>query len=325
LKTGYGLSNYWNIREGFVYHGHNGGVEGGLTEMAYMPDYGVGYFYSINAGSGSAFEKVGKAICAYITRGLKKPELPSAAALPPDAAEYAGWYEANSPRVEMIYFLERLLGIAKARFADGKLHVSSLGEWDAVFVPVGGGQFRKVPKEGPADPAPSVALMKPNEEGRFIQAGSGMLTMKQIPAWLAIAEIALMCWFVLAVAAVLLYSPFWILGGLSKKRRRPAERAMRWWPLLAVVSLLAVIVVFMLASDDLISRMGHRTGWSMALFLATVAFAVAAVLGAVAVWRAPKEEVRTGVRRFSMAVTLALVVAAAYFAYWGFIGLRTWA
>ena len=64
LKTGYGLSNYWSINEGFVYHGHDGGVDGGLTEMAYMPDYGVGYFYSINSGNGDAFQKIGKTIRA---------------------------------------------------------------------------------------------------------------------------------------------------------------------------------------------------------------------------------------------------------------------
>ena len=64
LKTGYGLSNYTSILEGFVYHGHDGGVEGGLTDMAYMPDYGVGHFYSINSGNGDAFNKIGKTIRA---------------------------------------------------------------------------------------------------------------------------------------------------------------------------------------------------------------------------------------------------------------------
>ena len=29
------------------------------------------------------------------------------------------------------------------------------------------------------------------------------------------------------MVAILLYAPFWILGGLSKRRRRPAERGMR--------------------------------------------------------------------------------------------------
>ena len=54
LKNGYGLSNYWSVREGFIYHGHDGAVLGGLTDVAYMPDYGVGYFYSINSGNSIA-------------------------------------------------------------------------------------------------------------------------------------------------------------------------------------------------------------------------------------------------------------------------------
>ena len=65
LKTGYGLSNFWSVEDGFVYHGHDGGVDGGLTDLSYMPDYGVGYFFSINSESGDAFEQIGKAVRAY--------------------------------------------------------------------------------------------------------------------------------------------------------------------------------------------------------------------------------------------------------------------
>jgi CubicO group peptidase (beta-lactamase class C family) len=43
MKTGYGLSNFRSLEDGFIYHGHDGGVAVG-TEMAYMPDYGVGIF-----------------------------------------------------------------------------------------------------------------------------------------------------------------------------------------------------------------------------------------------------------------------------------------
>jgi hypothetical protein len=91
LRTGYGLSNYWSIHEDFVYHGHDGGVAGGLTEMAYLPDHSVGYFYSINSGSGDAFGKIGRTIRAFITRNLQKPTLPPLASLPANASAYAGW------------------------------------------------------------------------------------------------------------------------------------------------------------------------------------------------------------------------------------------
>jgi len=325
LKTGYGMSNYWSIHEGFVFHGHNGGVEGGLTEMAYLPDYGVGYFYSINAGNGDAFEKIGKTVRAYVTRNLQKPTLPPVASLPANAGAYAGWYQLDSPRVEMFHFLERLLGLVLIRFHDGQLFVSTLGERNQVFVPVTAAQFRYIPKKELPDPVPTLELLTANGRGQFIQFGGGTVTIRRIPAWLAITEMILTAWFVLAVVAVLLYAPFWLLGGLSKKRRRPAERWMRLWPLIGVLSLLAFVAIFILCSDDLIPRMGNMTPWSVAFFLTSVFYGLASVAGAIAVWRAPKQEVRGWVRRFSAAVILALLVAAAYLAYWGVIGLRTWA
>lgn len=167
-------------------------------------------------------------------------------------------------------------------------------------------------------------MLTPNAEGQFIQIGAGEETIKRIPTWFASSEIILTCWFLLAVILILLYAPFWILGGLSKKRRRPAERGIRLWPLVAVLSLISVVIIFNAASDDLIPRMGNLTVWSASFFLATVVYALATLAGVVSLWRAPKEGVRTGVRRFSTVVILALLVAAAYFAYWGIIGLRTW-
>jgi cation transport ATPase len=128
----------------------------------------------------------------------------------------------------------------------------------------------------------------------------------------------------LAIASVLLYAPFWLLGGLSKKRRPPAERGIRAWPLAAALSLVLFVVVFILTGDDAIARLGNLTRWSAALCMATVAYAVASLASAVALWRAPRQEVRRRIRGYSTAVTLALLIAAAYLAYWGVIGLRTW-
>ena len=243
LKVGYGLSNYWTVQDGFVYHGHNGGVDGDLTEMAYMPDIGIGYFYSINTGNGEAFGKIGKMIRAYITNNLSKPIIPPSEPLSAKANVYAGWYESDSPREELFYFLERLIGKAFIHFEDGKLFMSSLDEINATYLPVKDNQFRYVPKDKPPEPIPTLALLNPNSEGQFVQIGLGMFTMKRIPAWFAISEIALTGFVLLSVVSILVYAPFWILGGFSKKRRRPKERMMRIWPLVAVLSLISVVSI----------------------------------------------------------------------------------
>jgi hypothetical protein len=216
------------------------------------------------------------------------------------------------------------MGVARVRFQDGKLLLSTLGERNQEFLPVSGKQFRHVPKKGLPYPVATAELLTPNAEGQFIEFGPGT-TMKRIPVWFAISEIVLTAWVALAIASILIYAPFWILGGLSKKRRRRAERAMRAWPLVAVLSLAAVVVLFMLGSDDLITRFGNLTAWSLAFCLATAIYALASLASAVALWRAPRQAVRSGVRWYSIAVTLGLLIAAAYLAYWGMIGIRTWA
>lgn len=323
MKAGYGLSNYWSVMEGFVYHGHDGGVAGGLTDMAYIPDYGVGYFYSINSGNGDAFEKIGKAVRAYVTNVLQKPALPAVASLPANASDYAGWYEPDSPRVEMSHFLERLTRLCWLHFRNGKLILSSLGGSED-FLPVERSQFRLVPKKYPPEPVATLELLTPNAEGLFVQAGFGN-TIKRVPGWFAVGEIVVTIFVLLSILSILLYAPFWILGGLSRKRRRPAERAMRIWPLAAVLSLVAFVAIVILCRHDLIERMGNLTVWSALLFLSTIAFALATIASTIVWWRIPAEAARRSVRRFSAIVTVALVIAAAYLAYWGIIGLRTWA
>ena len=320
LKAGYGLSNYWSFHDGFVYHGHNGGVEGGLTEMAYIPEFNIGYFYSINSGNGDAFSKIGKAIRAYITLHLQRPPVPAAAPLPADAADYAGFYQPDSPRQEMIRFLDRLAGLSRLHFDNGKMLLSSLNG-TSTFIPVSGHLFRYIGKDDAPEPAASAALLTPNADGRFIQAG---VTMKRIPTWFALFEVALTAFVIVAMVSILLYAPVWIVGGFLKRRRRPAERPMRMWPLLAMLCLIAFVTVFMLSSGDIIGRLGNVTLWSLAIFAATLLFAVTSLIAAWAAWKARAEGVRRGVRIYSMIVSAALVLATIYFAWWGIIGLRTW-
>ena len=324
LKAGYGLSNFWSVEDGFVYHGHDGGVDGGLTDMSYMPDYGVGYFFSINSESGDAVEKLGKAVRAYITHSLQKPVVPPVAQLPVNAADYAGWYEPDSPRTELSHSIGRLVRLSWVRFEDGKMISSALGSWHQVYIPVEGAQFRFEDKEAPPDPVATLELLTPNTDGRFIQTDS-QTTTRRIPAWFAIGEIHVVGFVVLSIFSIVLYAPFWMIGGLMRSRRRPAERAMRWWPLIAVLSLVAFVTIFILCGEDLIERLGNFTLWSALLLVVSLLFGLASLVSFLVALRGSIEGVRPGVRRFSRIVSTALLIAAAYLTYWGIIGIRTWA
>ena len=148
--------------------------------------------------------------------------------------------------------------------------------------------------------------------------------MKRIPTWFALFEIAVTAVVIVAMLSVLVYAPVWILGGFFRKRRRPAERPMRLWPLLAILCLFAFVAIIIACSGEIISRLGNVTIWSLAIFCTTLLFAAASLISAWAAWKARAEGVRRGVRIYSMIVSAALVIATIYLAYWGIIGLRTW-
>lgn len=319
LKMGYGLSNYWTVNDGFVYHGHPGSISGDLTDMAYMPEYNIGYFYSINTNSGEAFAKIGKTIRAYITNNLSKPRISSTIPLSAKTKEYAGWYEFDSPRKELFSFLGRLIEKIYVYFDDNKLFITSLKKNKTSFLPVTDNQFLYT-SSNLIEPIPTLVLID-NAEGRFIQL-NGWKTMKRIPTALALSEIVITGFVLLSLVSILIYAPFWILGGVCKKRRRPPERMMRLWSLVAVLSLMSI--VFIISCCDSASFLGNLTIWSFSLFLATLVFALASLASVITSWRAHKQEVRFSVRIYSMIVSTALMIATVYLAYWGIIGVRTW-
>lgn len=331
FEMGYGLHNFRTIHDGFIYHGHDGNVPGGLTAMQYMPDRGVGFFYSLNSGNREAFKEVGRVIRAYITHQLPRPSLLPVASISEKTHAYSGWYEPNSPRMKMFFFLERLLGTAYMHFEDNKLLIHSLGG-NAAFLPVTDTEFRYIPLNESPDPVPTLKLLRPNKEGQFIQLSLGLrnpslhVTMQRIPTWLALFEITATLFVLLALLSMILYAPFWIFQTLRKKPCCLAERNILLWPVVAALSLLSIVVICMLSNIDIaISRFGSLTGWSFSLFLATLIFAAASSASVIALWRAPKGEIRGFIRIYSTMMTIALIITTAYLAYWGIIGLRTWA
>jgi CubicO group peptidase (beta-lactamase class C family) len=347
LSIGYGLYNTAFVQDGLLYRGHDGGLDGALSMLAYMPDHGVGFFFSINTNRGDTFEKVHQAIRGYVTRGLLKLQVPQSARLSEAAERYSGWYEPASPRAEAIRFLERLTGIGYVGVDGGNLVVRTLGG-KQTLTPVADKNTSPEPGSiasttlvshpsltvenrtiastrfrSESDPVATTVLVAPNSEGTFIVNGTS--TIRRIPAWLALSEIGLTAWFALALASTVLYAPFWLLAGLNRKWRRPQERWIKIWPLTAALCFISISAIFYIVREDLIVSLGNLTVWSIGMYLATIAFAAAAMAGGVALWMARKAEVRKYVFGYLTWVTLAFVFASMYSAYWGFVGIRTWA
>jgi len=113
----YGLYNDASAEGAFVFHGHGGAVTGGLTDMAYLPEYGRGYAVMINSGKGKAMNQIAKLVRQYVIRDLTPPAMPPAASVPAELQRhYGGYYQVISPRNQWLYGFERLIYIERRAF-----------------------------------------------------------------------------------------------------------------------------------------------------------------------------------------------------------------
>jgi hypothetical protein len=319
LETGYGLSNRTVIRNRWQYHGHNGAVPGALAELAYLPDAGVGYVFMINSGNSKASARIGLILRAYLTRILTKPALPPVTVPVSSnlAQDYAGWYEPISPRIERMRFQTRIVDLAKITIGEDGLSLRSLTGTKQIYVPVTDRFFRRA-----NEPVPTLALIADNSEGTLIQA-SGQ-TLRRVPAWLPWLEFSVIGAAVLLMASSLLFALVWIPRKLIGRMRAVSGLSVRALPLLATLSMVAMLLLRQFLGEDVIARLGQITPWSIGIFVSTLAFTLFAVSGLVQALRFRNREGSRWVWWHSFMTSAVLTIVAMYLSYWGIIGWRPW-
>lgn len=327
LPLGYGLHLATYVDSQFVWVGHDGGVNGGLTMMAYRPEQGVGFAFMINAGNGEAMRKISRLVRDFLTRDAARPEPLPVAPVSALARERLGWYRADNPRVQGLYFLEWLVGVVHLTASDSALTVKPLLDKAERYVAVDERRFRE-----PHEPVATLALVDDTENGRpeAIEAMGYLLpaSLHRVPAWSVWLPAATAALFLLGAVVTALLTLVWGVRTLWRRVRRRAvttpHRAVRLWPIAALVALGVFVGTVAVSLEDVIPRFGVPSVWSVTAFLSTVAFPIAAVGGLVAVWRAPRAETGRWVWWYGAVVSVLNVVVAAFLGWGGMIAWRSW-
>lgn len=319
VPTGYGLGNYATLENGFVWHGHDGGVEGGLAKLEYVPEAGLGFVLLINAGSGKALGDAAALVRNHLTRDVTKPPAPAAARVPLEVQrEWSGFYRVDNPRQEVSRFALRLLGIARVRVGESGLVTKGLFEkTPEEFVAVSDRLYRK--KDAPAA---SLAFLE-TPEGRMIQDGGTNLAV--VPAWRVVLELGLAAGSLLLLLSAPLFALVWVPRRLRGRMRGVPHLGARAWGLAAALAFFASVALFMTALEEPFRRLGAPTAWSAGYVVLSVAFAACSAVAAVVAARSPVAEQNRWAAWHGRLVAVAAVLVAAYLAYYGLIGLRTWA
>lgn len=318
LLAGYGLGNYASFGGGFELHGHDGGVEGGLAHLAYIPEAGTGFVAMINSGSGEALRDIGHLIRNFVTRETPKPVPPPSLKVPEALArEWSGFYLPDSPRQEMLRFLEVLLGPARVRIEGETLSLSPLLGKAEDYVAVTERTFRKA-----SEPAPTLVLLD-TPEGRLIQAEMGQI-IRPVSTGAVIAQTGTAALCLILLASAPLFALVWIPRRLLGRLKGAPSLRARGVSLLAVLCLLSAVGLVIASGDDLIPRFGNPTFWSVGFCVLTVAFAALAVSGLWLATRVPAGAGNRLARVHTLLVAGANTLVAAYLLYWGMVGFRSW-
>jgi CubicO group peptidase (beta-lactamase class C family) len=324
LRVGYGLHlGTYLASDGFAWVGHDGGVPGGLTLIAYRPDAGVGFAFMINSDNRAARGAIDRLIRGYLTRGATRATPPPAAPLSQFVRGRAGWYVVDNPRIQKLYFIERLVGLARVRVRDSSLTFAPLIGVAKRYVPISATLFR-----GTHEPIATLALVDDSADGRAATIERvGYLVPRSFHrtrAALVWLEVGATVAFLLTSVATVLFGLAWIPRRLFGGLRGAPHIWVRGWPLVAALSMVLGSVGTLVAMEDAITRLGTPTVWSVGLFLSTVVFAASSVLGGVTAVRAPRAAVRRGVRVYALVAGALNLLAVGYLAWWGVIGWRSW-
>lgn len=318
LQAGYGLSNYSSAHKSWVYREHNGGVNGGLTELAYLPEARFGHVMMMNSDDYSSFTEISDLVRDYETHNLVATAIKNAVTVTAGHRAIAGLYHPVNSRQQISYFMDRVFGVQKLHFEEDRLSRKPLlGGEPTTYFPVSDSLFASE-ETGLISLAQAVDPLL----GPVVHVSS--LVLKPVPSVLVYGQLGIVLLWVLAIVTSLLFFPVWGVRKLRGKIASGATIRMRLWPLLAALSIIALNGLFVLAMSEPFKNLAAPTLYSVGVMLLSIAFAVFAALGV----RTAIEERHTEMNRFSYwhagSASFLHGIVAVYMLWFGAIGLMTW-
>ena len=317
VLAGYGLANYTSghLAWGTAFRGHDGGVNGGLTQLAYVPGLGEGYVFMINSGNPAALGEISGLLRDYLLRDAKWLEV-EAANLPERYKKIDGYYQYTNPRNDNMRLMASLAGILRVTHDDKVLHRTPFpfGGWISSDY-VGAREVLVDRWTG----LPTIAVIEDPLLGPTLQVASDV--MVRVPAWKVYARfgtVALL--IVMSITGIVTL----IVWAARRKKTNDGRLWLRLWPLLASVALLSFLVISAV-SGAFLKSLGTVSPLSVGLFVLSLVYPAVALAGTAYLFKASAREPKNLPYWFAAAFLVVHLLIAGYMTMFGAIGIRTWA
>jgi CubicO group peptidase (beta-lactamase class C family) len=318
-KEGYGLHNYTTSFKGHVFHGHDGGVNGGLAHYAYNSKLNLGFIVLVNYDR-QGFTKLNDAVMEAIMKELPSAVPTAVSPSPEEKIRFAGYYRAAYPRAQVTYFLEWPLNVAHVFEKKGKLFTQSLLGGDVnELIYTGSGQFLELNKAGYTN---KITFTENDEKKQVMIAGFGNTRKTSAwAAWLPVVMIGIALFFTLVG---LLAGIVWLVRFFYLKRKQRVMSALparlSFWGYCLSFFTMNVIVIVNFSNFSL----GFPNAGSYAVFVTSLWIAIFGISSLYFLVRDRKRIPSSFDKAFLFLCVASAICITAYLAAWGMIGLRTW-
>jgi CubicO group peptidase (beta-lactamase class C family) len=317
VLAGYGLANYTSGHKawGTAFRGHDGGVIGGLTQLAYVPELGEGYVFMISSGNPAAIGEISELLKDYLLRDAKWHEM-DVAALPERYKKIDGYYQYANPRSDNMRLMASFAGILRVTHDDKVLHRTPFpfGGWISSDY-VGAREVLVDRWTG----LPTIAVINVPLLGPTLQVASDV--MVRVPAWKVFARFGTVVMLVVMTIAGIIMLIAW---AARRKKTNDGRLWLRLWPLIASAALLFFLIMSALSGGSLKS-LGTVSPLSVELFLLSLVYPAVVLSGAVHLLKAKAREQMNLPYWFAAVFVVVHLLVAGYMTMYGAIGVRTWA
>ncbi|WP_321393914.1 serine hydrolase domain-containing protein [Emcibacter sp.] len=319
IKAGYGLASFLIQKDGFVYHGHTGGVDGFLASYAYLPSHNIGYFFSMNAGKAKAFEEIESAFHKFLTKDLVAGKKQESSPLNPSELQHlTGYYKPVAPRWKIMGALDLFFNTISLDVTAKGIATSSLLQPEPQnWIHVGNNKFRL---KDDSLPSMMVHIIDDRQYLQTLTATYQKTSLVNILLhWgsaVAVLLVIFICW---------IYALFWGVKMLRRRYDSKREVLVRALPFLT--SLLIPFGLFSLVaamSDTTTFHLPTKAAFSY--WIGSLVFAGMSLVSTVYVGMNRTITPQTGRLAWlhSLLVSLAMLLTVIYFSQYGFIGLQIW-
>ena len=272
----------------------------------------------INSGNGAGYRAISDLVRDFETRDLSPPEPVVGVSLGPEHESIAGLYQPINPRQEVGRFVEQMFGIQALQFDGDDLQVGALLDDDTrSYVAASPNAYRD--KETGAI---SLVQVEDPLAGTVVHNGTNVL--QPVSGVVAYGRFVVAALWGLSIGISILYVFVW---GVRRVRGRISPGAtirIRVYPLLAGLSAIGFVVLFISGMDDPFNALGKPTTVSIGITLMTLLFALFTTLGLLTAYKVRNEPMNRVNYWFATTSSVLHGLVVLYLAWYGIIGLATW-